>query len=54
VFGFHLLSSEASSLEDAAVARMSGDGALVDIRKAIDALLAQIDATPMPKAFNID
>jgi two-component system OmpR family response regulator len=48
VLGFHLLSSEAASLEDAAAARMNGDGALADVRKAIDALLAQIDATPMP------
>jgi CheY-like chemotaxis protein/HPt (histidine-containing phosphotransfer) domain-containing protein len=48
VFGFHLLSSEAASLEDAAVARMNGDGALAAVRKSIDALLAQIEATPMP------
>jgi CheY-like chemotaxis protein/HPt (histidine-containing phosphotransfer) domain-containing protein len=48
VFGFHLLSSVAASLEDAAVARMNGDGALADVGRAIDALLAQIEATPVP------
>jgi CheY-like chemotaxis protein/HPt (histidine-containing phosphotransfer) domain-containing protein len=48
ILGFHLLSSEAASLEDAAAARMNGDGVPADIRKAIDALIAQIDAMPMP------
>ena len=47
VFGFHLLSSEATSLEEAVAARMNGDGAVADVRTAIDALLAQIEATPM-------
>jgi CheY-like chemotaxis protein len=48
VFGFHLLSSEAARLEEAVVARMDGGGGLADIKKAIDALLAHIEATPMP------
>jgi Hpt domain len=48
VFGFDLLSSEAEALEDAVAARMNGSGGLADIRKTIDALLAEIDATPMP------
>jgi CheY-like chemotaxis protein/HPt (histidine-containing phosphotransfer) domain-containing protein len=45
VFSFHLLSSEAASLEEAVIARMNGNGSADNVRKAIDALLAQIDAT---------
>jgi CheY-like chemotaxis protein/HPt (histidine-containing phosphotransfer) domain-containing protein len=48
ILGFHLLSSEAASLENAAAARMNGDGALADVRKAIDGLIAQIETTPTP------
>lgn len=48
VFGFHLLSSEAATLEEAITARMSGKGGNDEVRNAIDVLLAHIESTPMP------
>jgi hypothetical protein len=48
VLGFNSLRSEAKALEDAIAAQLNGGGGLVDIKKAIDALLAEIDAAPMP------
>jgi hypothetical protein len=48
VFGFEQLSGEAEALEDAIIAQIDGHGALGDIRNAIGALLAEIDAMPLP------
>lgn len=48
VFGFEQLSGEAEALEDAVVARTNGYGAVADVRNAIAALLAEIDAMPLP------
>ncbi len=48
VFGFEQLSSEAEALEDAIIAQINGHGALGDVRNAIGAVLAEIDAMPLP------